>query len=141
MASESISAHELAALVKPVRALLTKNNKIAAIRLVRERTESGLRESKEFVEHVESWPAARAQMVAELWVRVASGEVLRDGFESVSMPMATPEEQLTGRREPTNGGHLSLADWYAQYMETHTYSDWEQLVKQCLAAKTTEEEL
>lgn len=133
MATESVSARELAALVQPVRALLTKHNKIAAIRIVRERTNFGPKEGKEFVEHVESWPAARAQKIADLWVGVASGEVMTDGSESVPKLLATSEERSTGRREPR--GHLSLADVYARYMETHTYSDWEQLVEKCLAAK------
>ena len=36
---------------------------------------------------------------------------------------------------------MSISEWYARYMETHTYSEWEQLVEKCLASKTAEEEL
>lgn len=44
-------------------------------------------------------------------------------------------------RTGAGGTDMSLAELYARYMETHTYSEWEQLVEKYLAAKTTEEEL
>ena len=49
MAIDVVKAPGLAALVKPVRALLKKNQEITAIKLVRERTEYGLKEAKDFV--------------------------------------------------------------------------------------------
>jgi|SRR5271170_1647807 len=134
MSAESISARELAALVKPVRALLTKNNKIAAIRLVRERTKCGMNESEEFVEHVESRPAARAQDVAELWIGVTSGEAAADAAQCEPQPAATSKVELMKAREMTDAKGMSLADWYARYMKTHSYSQWEELTEKCLAA-------
>ena len=56
MGTDVINAPELAALVKPVRALLKQNKKIEAIKLVRERTAYGLKESKEFVDHLQLLP-------------------------------------------------------------------------------------
>ena len=44
-------------------------------------------------------------------------------------------------RKGAGGTDMSLAEFYARYMETHTYLEWEQLVEKCLAAKTAEEEL
>jgi|GEM_PF-5703433 len=35
---------------------------------------------------------------------------------------------------------LSLAEWFARYMQTHTYSEWEQLVEQCIAIAQTEQQ-
>ena len=140
MATEAVTAPELAALVKPVRALLTKNKKIGAIKLVRERTECGLKECKEFVEHVQAWPAARAEKVAELWVGITSGEAAADKAESEPQPAASSMEQSIEAPESADAQGVSLADWYARYMQTHTYAEWEQLVEKCIAAEKTEEE-
>jgi ribosomal protein L7/L12 len=141
MATQSVTARELAALVKPVRALLTKKNKEAAVMLVRKRTKCGLEESKEFVEHVESRPAARAQDVAELWIGVTLGEAAADAAQCEPQPAATSKGELMKAREMTDAKGMSLADWYAQYMLTHTYPEWEQFVERCIAVKRAEEEL
>jgi ribosomal protein L7/L12 len=72
MGTDVINAPELAALVKPVRALLKKNKKMDAIKLVRERTDFGLKDSKEFVEHVQALPGTKTRKVAELWTSTTS---------------------------------------------------------------------
>jgi len=61
MATETVTARELAVLVKPVRALLRKNQKINAIKLALERTGCGLKECMEFVKHVQAWPGGLAR--------------------------------------------------------------------------------
>jgi hypothetical protein len=121
MATESISARELAALVKPVRALLTKKNKEAAVMLVTERTKCGLEESKEFVEHVESRPAARAQDVAE---GVTLGEAAADEMESEPQLAARSIAQSVEAREAVDAKDMSLAEWYARFMQRTTTSSW-----------------
>jgi hypothetical protein len=61
---------------------------------------------------------------------------------TVPSHQAEPAGTSTGRiRETASPKSTSLAGSYAQYMETHTYSDWERLVEKCLAAKSTDEEL
>ena len=138
MSAESISARELAALVKPVRALLTKKNKEAAVMLVRERTKCGLEESKEFVKHVESRPAARAQDVAELWIGVTLGEAAADEMESEPQLAARSIAQSVEAREAVDAKDMSLAEWYARFMQTHSYREWEQLIEKIIALKKTE---
>jgi hypothetical protein len=136
MATEPITARELAALVKPVRALFTKKNKIAAIRLVRERTKCSLNESEEFVQHVESWPGAKAVKVAELWTSAGVGESISNTPDHRPTPAGTSNGDA---RERPSGTSMSLAEWYARYMQSHTYAEWEQLVERCIAARLTDE--
>lgn len=138
MGTEKINAPELAALVKPVRALLKKNKKIDAIKLVRERMDCGLKESKEFVEHVQVLAGMKALKVAELWTSTASPDSNTAAPSHQAEPAGTSTRNT---RETTSPNSTSLGGLYAHYMETHTYSDWERLVEKCLAAKSTEEEL
>ena len=137
MATHVTKAPDLAALVKPVRALLRKNLKINAIKLVRERTDCRLKECKEFVEHVHDWPRKRAEKVAELWISVTRNESVADTLEPELKTAATPESESL-KRESNDAKGMSLADWYA-YMETHTYAEWEQLLEKCVAMKQAEE--
>ena len=138
MASELVTAREMAVLVKPVRALLKQNKKIEAIKLVRERTGCGLKESLEFVQHVQSWPCAKAVKVAELWTSAGVGESISNTPDHKPTPAGTSNGDA---RERPSGTDISLADWYAQYMQTHTYWEWEALVEKCIAVEKTEEEL
>jgi hypothetical protein len=138
MATEVVTAPELAALVKPVRALLRKNQKINAIKLARERTGCGLKECKEFVEHVQAWPGVRAEKVAEIWIRVAQDESIANTPEPEPQPSSTPKRKSMKARESTDANSVSLADWYTQYMQIHTYSEWEQLVEKCISTKQAE---
>jgi hypothetical protein len=138
MATELVTAREMAELVRPVRALLKQNKKIEAIKLVRERTGYGLKESKDFVDHLQLLPGARAIKVAELWTNASVGESIGDTPDHKAELVGTSNGDA---RKGASGTDMSLAEWYARYMETHTYSEWEQLVEKCLAAKTTEEEL
>lgn len=138
MSTDVINAPALTALVKPVRALLKKNKKIEAIKLVRERMAWGLKESLDFVNHVEARHGVRAVKVAELWTSTISREL----DTAAPSHHAEPAGTSTGNtRETANPNSTSLAELYAHYMEAHTYSDWERLVEKCLAAKSTEEEL
>jgi len=130
----NVAACEIVELVRPVRALPKQNKKIEAIKLVRERTGYGLKESKDFVDHVHLLPGERAIKVAELWTNASVG----DTPDHKAEPAGTSNGDA---RKAASGADMSLAEWYARYMETHTYSEWEQLVEKCLAAKTTEEEL
>lgn len=138
MLTEATTAREMAGLVKPVRALLKQSKKIQAIKLVRERTNSGLKESLEFVNHVQGLPGVRAVKIAELWTEQATAKSITSTPDHKTT-LAGPSNDATP--EMPSGTGISLVDWYGQYMETHTYSDWERLVEKCLAAKTTEEEL
>ena len=137
MASNVVRAPDLGALVKPVRALLRKNRKIDAIKLVRERTDCRLKECKEFVEHVHAWPSTRAKKVADLWINITRDESLANTLPPELKPAATPESESV-KRESNDAKGISLADWYA-YMETHTYAKWEQLLEKCVAMKQAEE--
>ena len=138
MATELVTAREMAELVRPVRALLKQNKKIEAIKLVRERMGYGLKESKDFVDHLQLLPGARAIKVAELWTNASVGESIGDTPDHKAELVGTSNGDA---RKGASGTDMSLAEWYARYVETHTYSEWEQLVEKCLAAKTTEEEL
>jgi hypothetical protein len=138
MATELVTAREMAELVRPVRALLKQNEKIEAIKLVRERTGYGLKESLEFVGHVQAWPGVKALKVAEQWTNASVGESIGDTPDHKAELVGTSNGDA---RKGAGGTDMSLAEFYARYMETHTYSEWEQLVEKCLAAKTAEEEL
>jgi hypothetical protein len=138
MATELVTAREMAELVRPVRALLKQNKKIEAIKLVRERTGCGLKESLEFVQHMQSWPGAKAVKVAELWTSAGVRESISNTPDHKPTPAGTSNGDA---RERPSGTGMSLAEWYAHYMETHTYSDWEQLVEKCIAAKKTAEDV
>jgi len=70
----NVAACEIVELVRPVRALPKQNKKIEAIKLVRERTGYGLKESKDFVDHVHLLPGERAIKVAELWTNASVGD-------------------------------------------------------------------
>jgi hypothetical protein len=135
MATELVTAREMAELVRPVRALLKQNKKTEAIKLVNQRMGYGLKESLEFIRHVQLWPGARAIKVAELWTNASVGETIADTPDDKAEPAGTSNG--CPPKTPSDTG-ISLADSYAQYMKTHTYSDWEQLVEKCLAAKSTE---
>ncbi len=140
MATEVITAPKLAELVKPVRALLTKTKKIHAIKLVRKTTGWGLKKSLEFVQHVQACPGARAQKVAALWIRSKRNESTIDAPEPELQQLVPPNGESTTARESADAKGMSLAESYAKYMETHTYSDWEQLVEKCIAAKEAEQQ-
>jgi hypothetical protein len=138
MATELVTARETAELVRPVRALLKQNKRIEAVRLVRERMDCGLKESLEFVNHVQALPGVKALKIAELWTSENVGESISDTPDHKAELVGTSNGDA---RTGAGGTDMSLAELYARYMETHTYSEWEQLVEKCLAAKTTEEEL
>ena len=138
MATELVAAREMAELVRPVRALLKRNKKIEAVKLVRERTDCGLKESLEFVNHVQALSGLRALKVAEAWTSSYPGQSISNTPDHKAEP---PQTSNGAAPETPSDTGTSLADWYARYMETHTYSDWEQLVEKCLAAKSKEEEL
>jgi ribosomal protein L7/L12 len=91
MATETVTARELAVLVKAVRALLKQNKKIEAIKLVRKRTGCGLKESLGFVQHVQSWPGARAENVAKFWMNVTREESVGEAAEIEFEPVVTQE--------------------------------------------------
>jgi len=139
--STYVAVRGMAELVRPVRALLKQNKKIEAIKLVRELTDRGLKESKEFVDHVQARPGARALRVAELWIDIASRESIGNKPESEPRPTPTSKEESMSAHESGDTQAVSLADWYAGYMQTHTYAEWEQLLETCLAANKREQEL
>jgi|SRR6267378_3839384 len=125
MTAETVTARELAVLVKPVRALLKQNKKIEAIKLVRKRTGCGLKESLVFVQHVQSWPGARAVKVAQLRTSARIGESISNMPDHNPTPAGTSNGDATEKLTATG---TWLAEWYSRYMETHTYSQWEELI-------------
>ena len=113
---------------------------IDAIKLVRERTGCGLKESLAFVQHVQSWTGARAVKVAELWVSITSREFIPNTPESRPQPVAVSKRESMETRTSDITKGMSLAEWYSNYMETHTYSEWEQLVEECISARQSEQQ-
>jgi len=137
MAIGTVAARELAVLVKLVRALLRKDKKQDAIELVHEHTGCGLNECENFVEHVHLWPGAKAMKVAELWTNSTSVESITNTQDAKAKPAGTSNGAAPKR---PSGTGISLAEWYMRFMETHSYSQREELVERCLAAKKTEDE-
>jgi hypothetical protein len=116
MATHVTKAPDLAAHVKPVRALFRKNLKINAIKLVRERTDCGLKECKEFVEHVQDWPRKRAEKVAELWIAFPRDEsIATEALELEPAQAAMPDRESANRGESTHAEGMSLAESHVRY--------------------------
>lgn len=128
MTTNVTKAPELAALVKPVRALLTKKRKLNAIKLVCERIPYGLKEAEDFVDYVQARPHARAENLAELWMNLLRESVV-EAVELDFEPVAMQEEE-----------GVSPGEWYTRYMETHSYADWVQLIEDSIALRQAEDE-
>jgi len=129
MTTNVTKTRELAALVKPVRALLTKKRKLNAIKLVCERIPYGFKEAKDFVDYVQARPHAKAKNLAELWMNLPR-ESVAEAAELEFEPIAMQEEE-----------GVSAGDWYTRYMQTHSYADWVQLVKESIVLRQAEDEL
>lgn len=137
MANEEITTSQLAELVRPVRALLKGSQKILAIKLVRERTNYDLKESKDLVDFVAARPGTKSRRVAELWIGRREDHLV--SFEvQPTEPGTTPIPGSAKNGKSTTRQPKLLAEWYARYMQAHTYSDWEQLVEECIAITQTE---
>jgi len=148
MTAETVTARELAVLVKPVRALLKQNKKIEAIKLVRKRTGCGLKESLVFVQHVQSWPGARAVKVAQLRTSARIGESISNMPDHNPTPAGTSNGDATEKL--TGHGHMACRMVFALYGDAHlfTVGGVDPLcrirtvpIEKCLIAKTTEEQL
>jgi hypothetical protein len=140
MSTNVLTAPDLVALVKRVRALLRKKQWVQAMMLVRERAGYGLKEAKEFVDHVKARSRAKAENIAELWMRVTADESIANTPEPAPQPAATPKEESMKARESTDAKGISWPQFYEQFMKTHTYSEWAQLIDQIVASKQAEDQ-
>lgn len=136
MATHVTKAPDLAALVKPVRALLRKNLKINAIKLVRERTDCQFKECKEFVEHVHDWPRKRAEKVAELWIALPRDEsIATEALELEPAQAAMPDRESVNRGESTHAEGMWLTESSVPH-ETERMLRHVESCAQCQAATT-----
>jgi hypothetical protein len=140
MATNVTKAPHLEALVKPVRALLRKKQYIQAIKLVRERTAYHLKEAKDFVDHVKARPGAKAENVAGLWLSTTIPGSLPEATEPEPQPFtAHAQSEANGPQAANDRLGNSWATFYVEFMQTHTYAEWEQLIEQVVALKQAKE--